>query len=212
MRRNTANGEVAASKKLKVPLRASATADALMMKGCPNILSLGKRCIQEGFACEWKSGKWPVLTSADGQSYELDIENYVPVFNASGSSSSSSKDPPAEKGLGGSPPPSGGRPPPPGGRRSLHSDTSDTDSASSENKANILPNHNMTHLLKISTCPVCQRAKAQNTPHRRRANTDNGSLDDELGATTAKVGDRVTADHVALGSFQKSSRRGDTVA
>lgn len=42
MRRNTADGEATASKGLKVPSRSSTSADTLVMKGCPNTLSLGR--------------------------------------------------------------------------------------------------------------------------------------------------------------------------
>lgn len=70
MRHKTANGEVTASKRHEVPLRSSATADALVLKGCPNTLSLGKRYVEEGFAFEWKAGEKPALRSPDCQSFE----------------------------------------------------------------------------------------------------------------------------------------------
>lgn len=64
---------------------------------------------------------------------------------------------------------------------------------------------------------MCQRTKAQDTLHRRKATkSENGTLDGELGAERgggpASFGDLVTADHVVLGSSQESSRRGDTFA
>lgn len=101
MRLNTANGEVTASEKVKVSLKTDTTADALTMKGCPHILSWGKRCAEEGFSFVRNSGKRPVLASPDGQGFELDIESCVPVFHTA-EASSSSNDPPVV---------SGGRPP-----------------------------------------------------------------------------------------------------
>lgn len=76
MRLNTADGEVTASERLKVPLRSPTTAGALIMKGCPNIWTLGKRCMEEGSSRSIERKK-PVLKSLDGQSFELDIENYL---------------------------------------------------------------------------------------------------------------------------------------
>lgn len=57
MRWNTANGEVRASIKVKVSLNTATTADALIMKGCRNMLSLGKACLEEGFSFVWNSGE-----------------------------------------------------------------------------------------------------------------------------------------------------------
>lgn len=88
MRLNTANGEGTASQKLKLPLRHVTTKDTLIMKGCPNSLSRGKRCADLSF--EWKSGRRPVVTSPGGHFYEL---NGASVFNTSEASSPSSKDP-----------------------------------------------------------------------------------------------------------------------
>lgn len=129
-----------------------------------------------------------MLTSPDGHSPEVDIENYVPVFHAAEALSSSSAAPPAE---------SGGRFPPAGGI--------DEDPASPERKMIIPPNHSsLTHFTKISTCPVCQRATGQNTPHRRNTSkNDTGSFDHELGVTPACFGD---AGHVVWGSVLR--RRG----
>lgn len=107
-------------------------------------------------------------------------------------------------------PPSAGGSPQPSGGRPLHGDGSDNDSSSSEHKVHIPPSHNLAQFPSCSTCPVCSRAKAQTTPHRRKANTDNASLDDQQRATPACFGDLVAADHVVQGSFQESSWGGDT--
>lgn len=116
MRLTMANGEVTASNNVKVALEPATTAETLIVKGCPIILSLGKRCVEEGFSFVWRSGKRPILTTPDRQEYELEVENYVPVFHAM-EASSSSMDPLVER--GGPPQPSWGRSPTPSGGRPL---------------------------------------------------------------------------------------------
>lgn len=77
-RLNTANGEAVASKRLKVPLRWSTPTDALVMKGCCNILLLVRRFLEQGFSLEWEAGPKPALTSPNGETLELEVENCAP--------------------------------------------------------------------------------------------------------------------------------------
>lgn len=88
MRLNTANDEVHSDETLQVVLRSPMLAVALVMKGCLNVLPLG-RWVQEEVSFEWRNASNPVRTSPDEQVYELDVENFVPVFTVGSSSSSS---------------------------------------------------------------------------------------------------------------------------
>lgn len=117
-----ASGDATAPSQLKAPLRSSTTA------GCLNILSLGKRCVEEGFSFEWKAGKKPVLISPDGQCFASDIEHYAPVFHTMEASSSSSTTVAAE---------SGGRSPPAG--------SSDDKAVISDRRRTIPPGPFLTH-------------------------------------------------------------------
>lgn len=67
IRLNTAIGEVIASKRLTLLLCWPTSADALVMRGCPNM-------------------------SPEGRAFQLVTEKYAPVFHATASSSSSPMD------------------------------------------------------------------------------------------------------------------------
>lgn len=67
------NGDLIVSNRLKAPLRSSTSADALIMKGCTNILSLGRRCLEQGFSFEWKAGVRPVLKSPNLMSRTMSL-------------------------------------------------------------------------------------------------------------------------------------------
>lgn len=68
----TAIGEVSASKCLKVPLRSFMSADALVMNGCLDNLSLGSKCREQ-------AGLKTVLKSPDGKAFKLGSENCTPI-------------------------------------------------------------------------------------------------------------------------------------
>lgn len=70
LRLSIANGEVLATRRLQVPLRSSTSADALAMKGCPNKLSPGRRCMEHGFSFVWEPGAKPILKPPDRKSYQ----------------------------------------------------------------------------------------------------------------------------------------------
>lgn len=156
----------------------------------PNHAVSGKVCAAEGFSLERNSGKKPVLTSPDGQVLELDIENYIPALDTTEASSSSSRD-------------GGGIP---ARRFQCHRIFVFRGQGEHpfEPQLDTLPEY--LYLPKLSA------SRSTEHPHRRKAEVDTGSLGDELGATSAKFGDLITAGHVALGSVQESSRRGNTVA
>lgn len=161
-----ANGEVTATQEVKLLLNTATTANALIMMGCPNMLSLGNRCAEEGFVFVWNSGRRPVLTFPGGQEFDWDIENYIPVFHTPW--------------------------------RHRHHQT-------------ILLRAGQTSRIYLRAQFVCEQ-KRRTRRIGESQHVNNGSLDYELGATPAKLGEHVTADHDVLGSFQESSRRGDIVA
>lgn len=63
--------------------------------------------------------------------------------------------------------------------------------------------HDLTHSPKISACPICQRAKARNKPHKSHAAAAEG------GAT---FGAPITSDLAVLGNPGEASRNSDTPA
>ena len=77
----TAGGIVNADRETTVPLAATGSkATAIVMDDSPCVLSLGKRCMQEGFSFEWNAGENPVLVTPEGNCHTLDLQNLVPVM------------------------------------------------------------------------------------------------------------------------------------
>ena len=63
----TAAGIVKADRETIVPLaNTGRKATAIIMNDSPCVLSLGKRCMQEGFSFEWNAGENPTLVTPEG--------------------------------------------------------------------------------------------------------------------------------------------------
>ena len=52
----------------------------LVLKSTPAVLSLGKRCMQDGYAFEWLPHKTPTLTTPSGRRIDLVVEGNVPYL------------------------------------------------------------------------------------------------------------------------------------
>ena len=52
----------------------------LVLKSTPAVLSLGKRCMQDGYAFEWQPHKTPTLTTPSGRRIDLVVEGNVPYL------------------------------------------------------------------------------------------------------------------------------------
>ena len=77
----TAAGVVNAERETVVPLAClGSKATAIVMDNSPCVLSLGKRCMQEGFSFVWNAGAKPVLVAPDGRRHTLELQNLVPVM------------------------------------------------------------------------------------------------------------------------------------
>ena len=64
----TANGNTSAKTSIAVEIgSAGISADAIVLKKAPSVLSLGQRCLDEGFSFRWDAGMQPVLTRPDGK-------------------------------------------------------------------------------------------------------------------------------------------------
>ena len=78
---DTANGVTGVDKAVNVKIGAlNDVMDVMVMKESPNVLSLGKRVMNEGYTFEWKAGSLPVLTSPDGERFVLQLHHLVPVL------------------------------------------------------------------------------------------------------------------------------------
>ena len=54
--------------------------EPLVLSQTPSVLSLGRRCMDEGFSFWWESGKFPIITLPDGKQIELYVIDYIPYL------------------------------------------------------------------------------------------------------------------------------------
>ena len=70
----TANGQIHASKEARMHLvNLGAETRALILPNCPSLLSLGKRCMDEGYDFVWRRGQKPVLITPNGRRVVLEV-------------------------------------------------------------------------------------------------------------------------------------------
>ena len=112
LRLNTANGQVKADR--IVPLRVRELGETIspyVLPSTPPVLSVGRRCMDEGYTFEWKPySSTPTLRSPGGETIELRVDGYVPYIQSgapavpaaatSSTSSASSSSSPASGGGG----------------------------------------------------------------------------------------------------------------
>ena len=48
----------------------------------PAVLSVGKRCMEQGFTFHWEAGRNPIMTNPEGLVVELEVEKNIPYLRA----------------------------------------------------------------------------------------------------------------------------------
>ena len=77
-----ATGKGTTTETVYVPvLNQKTQAKAWIMPECPPTLSLGRRCMLDGYSFHWDTHHPPVLVEPNGRKHTLEIYNYVPFFN-----------------------------------------------------------------------------------------------------------------------------------
>lgn len=76
----TCGGEIDADT-IRVP-EVGSRFDALVLKTSPNMLSLGKRVIEEGRSFRWEAGSLPVLLSPSGDAIAVALKHNIPMLNS----------------------------------------------------------------------------------------------------------------------------------
>ena len=77
---STANGLVEISKEITLEMKSGLHINALVMENSPCVLSLGQRCMTEGYRFVWEPFQNPVLTAPDGQDIPMDVHSFVPFI------------------------------------------------------------------------------------------------------------------------------------
>ena len=89
----TANGKVSSQR--VVPMRCNILNTVVApyaLPETPSVLSIGLRCMEQGYSFHWRAGQLLVLVTPCGSVVPLDVERNVPVLRV-GDNSSSMRDP-----------------------------------------------------------------------------------------------------------------------
>ena len=206
--------------------------DAHVMSNTPSLISIGKRCMEQGYSFSWPAGDLPVLRGPNGREIVLDVVNNVPYLPVSRCCFGSPPDAvhddipavPAPLALPEAMPVEGDPTPP---RHEVSDVPASPDDASpfeadlegdvieldghgplknaEDWKADAITlRHLMTHLPKNPYCPHCQRAKMENVRLYRKRGAGGHGADN--------FGDLVTADTMVLKGLRDRGINGEADA
>ena len=79
---HTANGSTATQTEAEIDLGTfDVTSHAYVLDDTPSVMSLGKRCMEEGYSFVWPSGKMPFMITKDGERIDLTIHDNIPYVD-----------------------------------------------------------------------------------------------------------------------------------
>ena len=79
---HTANGSTATQTEAEIDLGTfDMTSHAYVLDDTPSVMSLGKRCMEEGYSFVWPSGKMPFMITKDGERIDLTIHDNIPYVD-----------------------------------------------------------------------------------------------------------------------------------
>ena len=79
---HTANGSTATQTEAEIDLGTfDMTSQAYVLDDTPSVMSLGKRCMEEGYSFVWPSGKMPFMITKTGERIDLTIHDNIPYID-----------------------------------------------------------------------------------------------------------------------------------
>ena len=179
----TANGLITVDQEVSLPIsRIGKKVYALVMNDSPNVLSLGRRIMEDGYSFEWKNGSYPRLVTPKGVAIDVEVQNFVPVLPAPDIREDDSEGEPAQD-LSDS---SEGQPAPPPivkKEQFVKEETINPEQGVKKEKWEVLPkkakgakadtsdvpppDHFLTHFPKDSRCDSCVKCKIQRKSCRK---------------------------------------------
>eukprot|EP00971_Amphidinium_carterae_P018904 372296-Amphidinium_carterae.1 len=57
------------------------TITPLLLESTPDVLSIGRRCVTEGYSFHWEKGENPYFVDKKGRRIDLSVERYIPYLN-----------------------------------------------------------------------------------------------------------------------------------
>ena len=187
-----------------------------VLEQTPAVLSVGTRCMIQGYSFVWPAGGIPILVRPDGKVIELKIEGYVPVLDDSCHAVSQRRYRKSKqlKKLFAMP---GVNPSPTcaasedvvDGIDELVDDDAGTEYTRSRKEADLIAEaqtaqHQFTHFPKNPFCRTCQRARMMAPQARKKGG--------QARVETKKFGDHIIADHVLVKTNVEEGLKGETVA
>ena len=149
--------------------------DRLCVPGSPLASSIGKLCIEHGFAFWWPWGSYrPVLINTDGVEIPFEVENFVPFLTEYGERCLAYPQMSLSALL-----------PAPAGKEPSQKEQDLRAAATSKE-------HLLLHLPKNPFCDTCNRAKARACTHRKQ------NPETTTTATLTAFGEWLTGDHLIL--------------
>ena len=80
---STVNGQVTVDRGLRIEVPALKRGlNFALMPNSPSIISLGRRCMLEGYSFYWPAGTSPYMIDPNGQRIDLEVDNYVPFISS----------------------------------------------------------------------------------------------------------------------------------
>ena len=80
----TANGNITASEIADINIDALCEpAQPYILERSPAVLSLGVKCLDQGYSFHWESGKAPIMVRPDGALIQLKVDSHVPYMDSS---------------------------------------------------------------------------------------------------------------------------------
>eukprot|EP00971_Amphidinium_carterae_P140703 2788424-Amphidinium_carterae.1 len=196
----TANGIMEADKRATEKVN---TLTPLLLESTPDVLSVGRRCMTEGYSFHWEKGENPYFIDKKGRRIDLSVERYIPYLNDVPEKATPAK---VHSGFLGEPEddlmsdqtlkvtPDVQVSDPEHGDVTPEDDIIEADIAQTGRARKSLVDearslaHQLTHLPKSPYCHTCARGKATSM----RSPRTSGS---ELYKSAKKFGDVVTVDH-----------------
>ena len=79
---HTANGSTATQTEAEIDLGTfDEISQAYVLDDTPSVMSLGKRCMEEGYSFVWPSGKMPFMITKNGERIDLTIHDNIPYID-----------------------------------------------------------------------------------------------------------------------------------
>ena len=199
---HSANGETTASRQIGLQSGAiGGIVTPLILKSTPAVLSVGRRCLEEGYEFEWKPYQQPRFWTPKGDEVPLATRGFVPYIVECLSSFYAA---PAVDLI-----PADAQQPAADEAEAVIEAAEEDEEGSAPGRRDLVAEatsiqHLMTHLPKNPHCKACQRAKMQKKPNKKKGGKKGG-----IEITDKPFGTIITADHLITNSEEDQGIKGE---